>query len=134
MPKADRWTAVERWITDAQEALQITQWRVRVVQDAADIDAWADIDPHTQANTADLRLSHDFYRQDPEKQRLILTHELLHLVTCRTDRTVETLEEALGKIAWAVYEPQYTDATERMAEHLAAIIAPFLPLPKLPRA
>jgi hypothetical protein len=59
---------------------------------------------------------------------------LLHLITCRTDRVVENLEDALGKIAWAVYGPQYEDATERMTEHLAAVIAPSLSIPEFPKA
>ncbi len=36
--------------------------------------------------------------------------------------------------AWAVYEPQYVDATERMTEHLAGIVAPLLSLPEFPKA
>ena len=134
MKKPDRWTLLEEWLADAQANLGVTDWKVNVVKDASDVDAWADIDPHSQNLTADLRVAHDFWRQEPEKQRLILTHELLHLVTCRTDRVVENLEEALGKVAWAVYEPQYLDATERMTEHLATIIAPYLTLPEFPKA
>lgn len=134
MKKPDRWTQLEEWLTEAQANLAIADWKVIVVKDASDVDAWADIDPHSQNLTADLRVAHDFWRQEPEKQRLILTHELLHLVTCRTDRVVENLEEALGKVAWAVYEPQYTDATERMTEHLATVIAPYLALPEFPKA
>ena len=125
---------MEEWLADAQANLGVTDWKVNVVKDASDVDAWADIDPHSQNLTADLRVAHDFWRQEPEKQRLILTHELLHLVTCRTDRVVENLEEALGKVAWAVYEPQYLDATERMTEHLATIIAPYLTMPEFPKA
>lgn len=134
MKKPDRWTLLEEWLADAQANLGVTDWKVNVVKDASDVDAWADIDPHSQNLTADLRVAHDFWRQEPEKQRLILTHELLHLVTCRTDRVVENLEEALGKVAWAVYEPQYLDATERMTEHLATVIAPYLTLPEFPKA
>lgn len=134
MKKPDRWTQLEEWLADAQANLGVTDWKVNVVKDASDVDAWADIDPHSQNLTADLRVAHDFWRQEPEKQRLILTHELLHLVTCRTDRVVENLEEALGKVAWAVYEPQYLDATERMTEHLANVIAPYLTLPEFPKA
>ena len=134
MKKPDRWTLLEEWLADAQANLGVTDWKVNVVKDASDVDAWADIDPHSQNLTADLRVAHDFWRQEPDKQRLILTHELLHLVTCRTDRVVENLEEALGKVAWAVYEPQYLDATERMTEHLATVIAPYLTLPEFPKA
>lgn len=134
MKKPDRWTMLEDWLAEAQANLGVADWKVNVVKDASDVDAWADIDPHAQNHTADLRVAHDFWRQEPEKQRLILAHELLHLVTCRTDRVVENLEDALGKVAWAVYEPQYVDATERMTEHLATIIAPYLTLPEFPKA
>ena len=134
MAKPDKWTQLEEWLMESQMLLYVGDWKVTIVKDASDVDAWADIDPHAQNLTADLRVSHDFWRQEPEKQRLILTHELLHLVTCRTDRVVENLEEALGKVAWAVYEPQYEDATERMTDHLAAVIAPSLSLPEFPKA
>ena len=134
MAKPDKWTQLEEWLMESQMLLYVGDWKVTIIKDASDVDAWADIDPHAQNLTADLRVSHDFWRQEPEKQRLILTHELLHLVTCRTDRVVENLEEALGKVAWAVYEPQYEDATERMTDHLAAIIAPSLSLPEFPKA
>ena len=133
MAKPDKWTLLEDWLIESQSSLGVADWKLNIVKDASDVDAWADIDPHAQNHTADLRVAHDFWRQEPEKQRLILTHELLHLVTCRTDRVVENLEEALGKVAWAVYEPQYVDATERMTEHLANITAPLLSLPEFPR-
>ena len=134
MAKPDKWTQLEEWLIESQTLLYVGDWKVTIIKDASDVDAWADIDPHAQNLTADLRVSHDFWRQEPEKQRLILTHELLHLVTCRTDRVVENLEEALGKVAWAVYSPQYDDATERMTDHLVAIVAPSLSLPDFPKA
>ena len=81
-----------------------------------------------------IRVSHDFWTQTPEKQRLILTHELLHLVLARYARVAETMEESLGKLAWAVLEPQLEDAEERATEHLARIIAPYLALPAFPKA
>jgi hypothetical protein len=133
MARRDRWTAIDDWLAEAQQTLNLAHWRLSVARDASDVDAWADIDPHAQNLTAELRLSHDFWRQDSERQRLVLTHELLHLATCRTDRVVETLEEALGKVAWAVYSPQYEDASERMIDHLASVIAQHLPLPNFPK-
>ena len=134
MARRDKWTVLEEWLTDAQSTLQLSHWRLSVARDASDVDAWADIDPHAQNLTAELRLSHDFWRQDAERQRLVLIHELLHLATARTDRVVETLEEPLGKIAWAVYSPQYEDASERMIDHLATVICQQLPLPEFPKA
>lgn len=134
MAKPDKWIALDAWIFNAQRELGLAGWVVTVLRDAADVTAWADIEAHNQANTADLRLAHDFWRQPSVRQRLVLTHELIHLITSRVDRMVDTLEDPIGKLAFCVFEPQYSDATERMVEHFATIIAPMLPLPSLPKA
>jgi hypothetical protein len=130
----DKYDALEGYVAELQVALNITYWKITVVRDAADVEAWADINPHAQAETADLRVSHDFWKQTPEHQREILAHEMLHIVTARLDQTVESLEEAFGKVAWAVYEPQYVNATERVVDHIAKVLAPNLPLPAFPKA
>ena len=127
----DRFDALHEWIKDAQAFMNIAHWEVSVQRDAAELDAWADIAPHSQAFTADLRVSHDFWKQSPEKQRAVLTHELTHLIMAHADRTVDNLEDALGKLAWAAFSPQYEDASERATEHVALLIASQLPLPEL---
>lgn len=134
MAKQDRHKAVEAWIADAILLLGLESWEITILRDAADLSAHADIDPAPQRWTADLRLAHDFFTQSAERQRLILTHELVHLITARADQVVENLEEPLGKIAFALFEPNFVDASERSVEHLAKIIAPFLPLPEFPRS
>lgn len=135
MAKAqDKFAVLRVWVSDAQVLLGVDSWEITIVEAASDVDAWADIEAQPQQPTADLRVSHDFWVQTPEKQRLILTHELLHLVLARYSRVTETLEESLGKLAWAVLEPQLEDAEERATEHLARIIAPYLSLPNFPKA
>jgi len=135
MAKAqDKFTVLRGWVADAQVMLGVDSWEITIVEAASDVDAWADIDAQAQQPTADLRVSHDFWAQTPEKQRLILTHELLHLVLARYARVTETLEESLGKLAWAVLEPLLEDDEERATEHLARIIAPYLSLPNFPKA
>jgi hypothetical protein len=59
---------------------------------------------------------------------------MLHIVMARLDQTVEAMEEAFGKIAWAIYDPLFEDAAERVVDHLAKVIAPGLPLPEFPKA
>ena len=126
----DRFDALHEWIKDAQAFMNIAHWEVSVQRDAAELDAWADIAPHSQALTADLRVSHDFWKQTPEKQRAVLTHELTHLIMAHADRTIDNLEDTLGKLAWSAFSPQYEDASERATEHVALIIAQQLPLPE----
>ena len=134
MAKQDKFAQLKVWITEAQTVLGLDHWEVTVVEAASDVDAWADIEAHSQQPTADLRVSFDFWKQTPEKQRLILTHELMHLVVARYARITENLEDALGSLAWAVIEPQLEDAEERAVEHMARIVAPYLSLPNFPKA
>ena len=135
MAKAqDKFTALRGWVADAQVLLGVDSWELTIVEAASDVDAWADIDAHSQQPTAELRVSHDFWTQTPEKQRLILTHELLHLVLAHYARVTETLEDTLGKLAWATFQPQLEDAEERATEHLARLLAPYLALPNFPKA
>ena len=132
--KPDRFDALEAYVAELQEALGITVWKITVVREASDVEAWADINPHEQAESAELRVSYDFWKQTPEHQREILIHEMLHIVTARLDQTVESIEEAFGKVIWAIYEPLFEDATERVVDHLAKVIAPSVPLPVFPKA
>ena len=134
MAKQDKFAVLKAWVTEAQSVMGLDHWEITIVEAASDVDAWADIDAHAQQPTADLRVAFDFWKQEPEKQRLILTHELLHLVLARYARISENLEDSLGKLAWAVIEPQLEDGEERTVEHLARIIAPYLSLPNFPKA
>jgi len=132
--RMERHRAVEAWIADAIDILGLQAWEVTVLRDAADVTAHADIDPAPQRYTADLRISQDLFTQSAERQRLILTHELTHLIVARVDQVVENLEEPIGKISYAIFEPNFVDASERAVEHLAKILAPLLPLPDFGKA
>lgn len=132
-PKSDPYRLVEVWIADALITLELQGWEITVSREAADITAHADIEVHDQRRTADLRIARDFFAQSPERQRLILAHELSHVISSRLDRVIENLEEPLGKIGYALLEPNFIDATERMVEHFARLIARELPLPNFGR-
>jgi glucuronate isomerase len=134
MAKQDKFAQLRGWLADAQALLGLDHWEVTVVEAASDVEAWADIEAHPQQPTADLRVSFDFWKQTPEKQRLVLTHELMHLVVSRYARITENLEDSLGELAWSVIEPQLEDAEERAVEHMARIVAPYLALPSFPKA
>jgi len=121
---------LEQYVGMLQGHLNLHQWQIAVVRDASDVEAWADIAPHSQAQTADLRISHDFWSQPAERQREVLVHELIHLVTCRADQLVENLELTLGKIAWSAFELQYEDAAERSVDHMARVLSQGVPLPE----
>ena len=125
----DRLALVAGWVNDALPILNLSAWRVTIAKAPSGQDAWAEIDPHAQSQDAELYIGWDLLKQPAERVREILTHELLHLLTCRADGVVENLEEPLGKQAWAVWHPAYEDAAERSVDDLSRLIAPLLPLP-----
>ena len=131
-PRRDRLSPLGEWVAEALPILGLAHWRVRVSPAPASQDAWAEIEPHDQSDDAELFVGWDLYKQSPDRVREVLAHELIHLITCRADRAVESLEEPLGKLSWAVFESCYVDAAERSVDHLARLIAPLLPLPTIP--
>ena len=131
--KSDPYALIESYLADALVALELQDWEITVSREAADITSHADIEVHDQRRTADLRIARDFFTQSPERQRLILAHELAHIISARLDRIIENLEEPLGKIGYALLEPNFIDATERMVEHFARLIARELPIPNFGR-
>ena len=130
---SDPYALIEAYIADALITLELRDWEVTVSREAADITSHADIEVHDQRRTAALRIARDFFTQSPERQRLILAHELSHIISARLDRVIENLEEPLGKIGYALLEPNFIDATERMVEHFARLIARELPIPNFGR-
>lgn len=131
--KSDPYGLIEAYIADALVTLELQEWEITVSREAADITSHADIEVHDQRRTADLRIARDFFAQSPERQRLIIAHELAHVISARLDRIIENLEEPLGKIGYAVLEPNFIDATERMVEHFARLISRELPIPNFGR-
>ena len=131
--KSDPYALIESYLADALVTLELQDWEITVSREAADITSHADIEVHDQRRTADLRIARDFFAQSPERQRLILAHELAHIISARLDRIIENLEEPLGKIGYALLEPNFIDATERMVEHFARLIARELPIPNFGR-
>jgi hypothetical protein len=131
--KSDPYALIESYLADALVTLELQDWEITVSREAADITSHADIEVHDQRRTADLRIARDFFTQSPERQRLILAHELAHIISARLDRVIENLEEPLGKIGYALLEPNFIDATERMVEHFARLIARELPIPNFGR-
>jgi hypothetical protein len=134
MARRDRYDDLTDWIKSAQDVLGLTEWSVTVLRDASDSDAWADIEPHDQAYTATLRVSNDFWRQPAAKQLDVLTHELTHLLLARADQTVYALEQSLGKIAWAIFEPQFDNQNEAATDRVSLLLRQLLKEPTLPRA
>ena len=119
---------IESWLCAALPIVGLGHWKVTVSEEAAAEDAWADVEAHSVDPMATLRIGSGFDLQTPEKQRLILAHEMCHLFITPLDRYTGHLEEQHGRIWWAAWSPGYDDHTEQVTDAIAHAIAPRLPI------
>ena len=118
---------VQAWINKAAPIVGLAEWKITVAADAAAEDAWADIEPHSTDPRATLRIGSSFEEQSANRQREILTHELMHLHVHALDRYTSSLEESHGRIWYGGWYPGYEALIEQACERLAQVFAPQLP-------
>jgi hypothetical protein len=121
--------ALAKYMLALQQSMRLDHWTVELSQAQSSEDSWADIAPHAQAFRATLRISLDFWGLTPEKQRHVLVHELLHLITCRMDQVVSTVELSMGTAAYEPWSKCFDDEHERAVDKLAEIISEQFDLP-----
>jgi hypothetical protein len=131
-PKTATKAAVELWLKTATQIVGLAHWEITVSDDAAPDDAWADIDPHSLNPSATLRIGSGFDSQTPQKQTLILAHEISHLILAPLDRYISHLEGQHGGVWWGAWEPGYNDHHEQTTEAIARAIVPLLPAYPMP--
>lgn len=127
----DRIQHVKDYLDEHKGSLGLQEWRITVSKDLAPDDSFAATEALEQSQTATIWLGTKFWASTLEERRLTLIHELLHLDTWRCANMVDRLEEQLGKVAWAIFEPLWTDEWERLVDRHASRIAAAYPLPDL---
>lgn len=89
----------------------------------------ADIRPMETRHLATLRLYPAFFTESPEKQRHVITHELLHIRFADLQFSAQAFEHAIDELSWRHLYRAFQIALERTIDDMAAQIAPSLPLP-----
>lgn len=125
--RIDRHDGVSRWLNSAKVQLGLNEWRITVSKEPASDDSYAETSIHEQSQNATVHLAHKFWSMTPEEQRITLVHELIHLDTWRCSEMVDRLEDAIGSVAWAIYEPLWEDEWERLVDRHATRIANQFP-------
>lgn len=112
------------------DQLGLREWNITVSTEPADEGNLADISISYGQHRATVRFAGDRSRWTPEDTRNTVVHELLH---CH----LNILTDLMGDIAEAIASEGATDVavaahqyvSERIVDALAAVIAPFVPLP-----
>jgi hypothetical protein len=125
--RATRHDALTSYVLDAAQQLGLTDWNITVSDEPASDDAYADTEAHQQSTNATIRFGHRFWKLNPDEKRVTIVHELLHLDTWRISNMVERLEEQIGRVSWAMFEPLWEDEWERTIDRNATRIAGQFP-------
>jgi hypothetical protein len=123
------------YIRDLADAMGLKDWTFKIDDRPADDDADADADAQIRCiygqRRAVIRLCVGFDGYDAEKQRGILTHELIHPHIDPIDTVTRNMEPLIGRPAWTIFNGAMDDAIENATDAIAVVLAPFLPLPPI---
>jgi hypothetical protein len=124
-----RITQVRRYVEEAQGVLGLLDLTIKVTDEQAPEDTYADIQVHPEAPEATIRIAHGFWTLTPDEQRRVIVHELLHCHMAAMVNLKDDLEKTLGTAAFDIFDAAFERAHERTTDKLARLMAPLLPLP-----
>lgn len=123
--------AIQLYLWDLRAALRLDHWDVYLSAKAAASDCFASVFPTEGRYVAEVRVRPDFWTGlDADQKRMVLTHELLHLVhRSLTEATRKSLHTSgyLPRRTYALVWEQVRLESELMVDHLTGVIAPTMP-------
>ena len=124
---------VDTYLRRLADLMGLQRWDVYVSVKPSSKDALASVYPVQGRAVASVRIARDFHAGSTADQVNTLVHELIHLIH-RDQTDIIRVGVAAGEVVGgqATYDLLWASvrlATEVMVDHLAAIIAPTMPLP-----
>lgn len=123
--------AIERYVRKVLYALDLNYWRVEVARDLPPEDCLFMIEPTDGRRMAMLYVCEKWYdERPPEKKRVDLTHECLHLAHHDQEEVFRRFKDSTGDVGsypMSLVWDQFKVETERMVDSLSYVLAPFMP-------
>lgn len=133
MKKRERNAALDRmraYVATLQPLLMLHHWKIRVSEKPPENpNFWASCYRVPCQWSAWLYFADDIFEQQPEQQRETVVHELLHIVRAMEYVAVSEAYNGLDQTGRAWAWERFDHEQEVTTDHLARVIAPFMPLP-----
>lgn len=130
---AARMNALADYVANAQTILGLDDWKTTLKWDKrpGDGEAIAEMRTTKGRHIAQLLADEDLFDLTPEEQRVVVAHELTHLLVDPTESVVwdGKLEAVLGGPATMIFTGAYNAAAERVVDRIGHLLAELLPLP-----
>ena len=127
-----------RYVNSMKKMLHLSDWTIVMQNEPCSSDCLAETDVITGQHLAKMYLSKTYTKDTPENLRATIIHELLH---CHLSPISELSEEILKPLAdelggsrvikSAINGIEYE--TERSIDGISEAIAPYFPLPNMPK-
>lgn len=132
VPSKARVKALIRYVERIKAGLFLSHWTITYQPEhPLGGDALASIDPLAGRYYATLRLGEGLFDETPEKFRMVMVHEMLHVSRFQSQMVIYegAYKQALGQDAWDIFYGEYKRTMEYEVDLLATAIAEHFPLP-----
>ncbi|MCA9880308.1 MAG: hypothetical protein KC442_21080 [Thermomicrobiales bacterium] len=125
--------ALGRYLRSLADAMQLRDWVIELQRERPEPEgAWASVVVCRWHQTAWVRVAWPefFDTRPPERQRVDLVHELVHVHLDRPHQLMDDLAGMFGEnTATQLAKDRHQVEIEVATETLARVIAPFMPMP-----
>ncbi len=112
-----------------REEMGLSDWAFSVKEDA-ELDSHAQVSIPYAQRAAVIHITPEFYSNEPQMQKMILVHEMVHCHIDQMHTPVRKLEEILGSVTHESFFSAYHYNYERTVDDIAVAWAMRLPNPK----
>lgn len=123
---------LEKYILRVASLMGLKDWDFLLREEPAEGRALAQVETIYGQKYANIWVGVDFWDRDPDTQRHVIVHELVHCHQAVTTHMIagSFLAEKLGQSAYEVFASAYEQAAEYTTDAIATAIEPNIPLPR----
>lgn len=133
MNDAER-TALGLYIRNLADRMRLCDWEFMLSEGETDDGVMACFTPTRGRRGAEITVCADWQKQEPDRRRQAIVHELIHAHVRPVEDAFEALMMPLGSIAYTLVQQTHEMALEYAVDAIADIIAPSMPLPHVKEA
>jgi hypothetical protein len=119
----------QAYIDSLKEPMRVRDWGITLTEEFAAEDAGASVSVIYGRNRANIQIAQDFDTYEPEEQRQMIVHELMHIHAQPMGSVLQRVTESRTE-AWLLLATAFhSEALEHMVDLMAEIVAAYVPLP-----
>ena len=117
------------YIRQCADEVGLREWSIRLKPEPPDNECDAQVAVTEDQHDAAIRVTDEFFEYDTPKQRRIVAHELLHVLTNGMLEVTSSLSPQVPNAAWSVFWSLLNREEELIVDSLSRVLERVLPYP-----